>query len=294
MIVQLKYALISKNEFLSGPRVSIVIPCYNHGKYISDTIQSIERISDNSLYEIIIINDGSTDISTNDILSRLSEDGYNVIFQKNAGLATARNNGISIARGDYILPVDADNMIRPEYVEKGITVLDNNPDISIVYGNAQKFGVENEILLQGPYNLQKLMISNYIDACAIFRRNVWESNSGYDRNMPYTGIEDWDLWLNASFNGFKFHYINEVLFDYRVLPGSMIKNLKNNKKKGDANQDYLIKKYPSFFGPQYIDADIMYKLDQSTMGFIGKLILKKYFPSIFTKKVNNGKLRKYI
>lgn len=275
-------------------KVSIVIPCYNQGKYIDDAINSVEKIDDSNFYEIIIVNDGSTDDFTNKRLKELHESGYHVIFQENKGLATARNVAVTASKGQYILPLDSDNMIRASYVYKAVQILDNYPDISIVYGDAQKFGDEDGIMQQGPYNLQRLMLGNYIDACAVYRRGVWEANNGYDSNMPYTGIEDWDMWLNASFKGLKFQYIDEVLFDYRVLASSMIRNLKVSKKKGDANIDYLIKKYPLHFGPQFITQDIMTKLNESVPGFIGKLFMKKYFPGLFNKKVEDGSLRKYI
>lgn len=276
------------------PKVSIIIPCYNHGQYIKDAIKSIEQIQPRELYELIIVNDGSTDDRTNKELLELADKGYKVIFQQNSGLATTRNNAISISSGDYILPVDADNMIRPEYVYKGIDLLDQNRDIAVVYGNAQLFGDAEGTLVQGPYNLQKLLLTNYIDACALYRRTVWESMGGYDKNMPYPGIEDWDLWLGASFKGFKFYYLNEIVFDYRVLNNSMIRQLKASKIKGDANIEYMIKKHTPFFGPQYIDDDIMAKFSSGPAGFIGKLILKKYFPEKFKQMVSKGKLRKYI
>ena len=275
-------------------KVSIVIPCYNQGKFIDDALNSVEKINDKSLYEVIIVNDGSTDTFTNQRLKELSDTGYQVIFQENKGLAMARNVAVAASKGQYILPLDSDNMIRAEYVYKAIQVLDTDPAISIVYGDAQQFGDEGGIMLQGPYNMQRLMISNYIDACAVYRRAVWEANNGYDSKMPYTGIEDWDMWLNASFKGLGFHYIDEVLFDYRVLSTSMIRNLKASKKKGDANLEYLIRKYPQHFGPQFITQDIMSKLNESVPGFIGKLIMKKYFPALFNKKVEDGSLRKYI
>lgn len=276
------------------PKVSIIIPCYNHGKYIGDTLDSISKISSPHTIEVIIVNDGSTDEYTNTVLKEYAAKGYHVIFQQNAGLATARNNGIKLAKGEYILPVDADNMIRPAYIEKGISILDNDRTVSIVYGDAERFGAETGKMVQGPYNMQRLMLSNFIDACAMYRKSVWEANNGYDKNMPFTGIEDWDMWLNASFRGFRFRYVDEVLFDYRVLPDSMIKNLKSSKNKGDANLEYLMDKYPDHFGPQFIDMDIMNKMNQSVPGFLGKLILKKFAPATFNKKVKNGSLRKYI
>ncbi len=276
------------------PRVSVIIPCYNHGKYIVDAIRSVEKFPDKDLYEIIIVNDGSTDEFTNKLLKDLAAQKYNVIFQKNEGLATARNNGIAIAKGEYILPLDSDNMIRPDYIYKGIKILDENRDISVVYGNAEQFGEKTGPLNPGTYNLQKLMLCNYIDACAFYRKQVWEDVGGYDKNMPATGFEDWEMWLHASFIGFKFRYVEEVLFDYRVLGTSMLRKLNANKIKGDANIDYLIEKHKDYFGAQYIDVDIIQKLDQSPLGFIGKLLLKKYFPLKFNKLVQKGKLRKYI
>jgi glycosyltransferase involved in cell wall biosynthesis len=276
------------------PKVSIIIPCYNHGKYIYDAINSVGQIKDKSLYELIIVNDGSTDEFTNQQLTEISQKGYKVIFQQNQGLAKSRNNAIQASAGEYILPLDADNKIRPEYVYKGIDILDRHKDVAIVYGDAELFGEKRGIMKQGPYNLQKLMLANYIDACAIYRRSVWDQLGGYDSDMPAAGIEDWNLWLSASFHGFKFHYIDEILFDYRVLGTSMIRNLKADKLKGDANIDYMIKKYPAHFGPQHIDTDIMEKFNQSNIGFVLKLFLKRYFPAKFSELVAKGKLRKYI
>lgn len=276
------------------PKVSIIIPCYNHGKYIQDALDSLEKIPDKDLYEVIIVNDGSTDEYTNQKLREIVGKGYNVIFQENQGLATSRNNAIRQSKGQYILPLDADNMIRPEYINKGIQVLDSNPDVTVVYGNAAEFGDKQGVLVQGEYNLQKLMIFNYIDACAMYRRSLWEELGGYDKNMAHPGIEDWDMWLSASFRGHKFHYIDEILFDYRVLNNSMIRQLRSSKIKSDANVKYMMTKHKGYYGPQFIDEDIMAKFSTSPAGFIGKLILKKYFPKRFEKMVTEGKLRRYI
>lgn len=276
------------------PRVSIVIPCYNHGKYIRETLKSIERAKDSALYEIIIVNDGSTDEFTNNELQKLSEEGYHVIKQKNAGQAAARNTAIAKSRGEYILPVDSDNMIYPEYIYKCIEILDADKSIAVVYGNAKTFGNKSGLLNPGNYNLQKLMLINYIDACAMYRRSLWEAVGGYDPKIPTIGYEDWELWLNASFMGFKFLYIDEVMFEYRILDNSTIHKLKTDKRKGDANIAYMVEKHKAYYGPQYIDMDIMKKFDQSPIGFTIKLILKKYFPKKYDGLVLSGKLRRYI
>ncbi|MBC7552522.1 MAG: glycosyltransferase family 2 protein [Taibaiella sp.] len=276
------------------PRVSIVIPCYNHGRFIRETLRSIEQVKDKHLYEIIIVNDGSTDEFTNKELQKLSEEGYHVINQKNAGQAAARNTAILKSRGEYILPVDSDNMIYPEYIYRGIEILDANKDISVLYGNAKTFGNTTGLLTPGAYNLQKLMLVNYIDACAMYRRSLWDAVGGYDPKIPTIGYEDWELWLNASFMGFKFLYVDEVLFEYRILDNSTIHKLKADKRKGDANIAYMVNKHKAYYGPQYIDKDIMKKFEQSPMGFVMKLFLKKYFPKKFDEMVSQGKLRRYI
>ena len=269
------------------------MPCYNHGKYIMDAINSVEKITDKSLYELIIINDGSTDEYTNQKLREIADLGYNVIFQENKGLSTTRNLAIAQSRGEYILPVDSDNMIRPEYVYEAIKILDENKDVSIVYADAEFFGEWTGRKRHYEFNLQRLMLHNSIDACAFYRRTVWEATGGYDKNMRF-GLEDWEMWLHAAFKGFKFHFIDKVLFDYRVLNTSMVNKLNDNKIKNDYSLDYMSAKHPYFFGPDEVDRFMMSKFDKNPGAFILKLLIKKYFPKKFNKMVSQGKLRKHI
>src|SRR5829696_7805690 len=199
------------------PQLSIIIPCYNHGQYIKETLQSVFLCTDKSLFEVIIINDGSTDEYTIQTLAELEKNGYTVINQCNQGLGAARNNAIKLARGKYILPLDSDNRIRPEYIYEGIAFLNDAAQFDVVYGNAEYFGEQQGIWIVGEFNLQKLMLHSYIDACAIFRKSAWEKVGGYDDRMPAMGLEDWDFWLRIAFSGGLFKYIPKALFDYRVL-----------------------------------------------------------------------------
>lgn len=239
--------------------ISIIIPCYNHGQYIYDAINSIEEYKNND-YEIIIINDGSTDSLTNTILEGLKQKGYNVIFQNNQGLGKTRNNGIKIAKGKYILPLDADNKIRPEFIIKTIKILESNPNISIVYTDRQLFGSSTELVKVEEFDLSRIVQSNYIDACAIYRKNVWSFVGGYDENMPLQGLEDWDFWLSAAEKNFHFFYIPEPLFLYRVLDNSMLNQLiRNPEIKG--LYEYIYKKHISLFLKEFRryshDSDIL-------------------------------------
>ncbi len=202
--------------------LSVVIPCYNQGEYLLDALSSIQACLD-PVYEVIIVNDGSSDSITINLLSYLKDQGYFILDQENQGLAHARNNGIAKASGRYILPLDADNKIRADYILKGIEVLDQNPDVGVVYGQPEWFGeIERSWGLPEKFDASQLILGNYIDACAVYRKSVWEACGGYDPKMPVAGWEDWDFWLSTIEHGWKFHYIPEVLYDYRVRANSMV------------------------------------------------------------------------
>ena len=213
----------------SAPKVSVVIPCYNHGVYVQDAIDSVEA-STYKGYELIIVNDGSTDALTIQKMDELMQRGYNIINQPNQGVSSTRNNGIAAASGRYIMPLDADNKIRPTYIEKAIGVLDSQPGIGVVYGKSAYFGEVNTGCGGESFNPTKLYRGGHIDTLAVFRKSAWEDAGGYDPNMPMLGNEDWDFWLTLHENGIGFHFIDEVLFDYRVVSGSLLHKLKQSEK----------------------------------------------------------------
>src|SRR5690606_42082602 len=97
----------------------------------------------------------------------------------------------------------------------------------------------------GYFELERMLIKNYIDACAIFKKSVWELNLGYDVNFPFQGNEDWAFWLGASVNGFKFHYLDVISFNYRYSRTSMINSF--NNEMFEANRLYVKKKYADLY-----------------------------------------------
>ncbi len=209
---------------MSGSIVSIIIPCYNHGAYIDEALQSITDIKATDI-EVIIINDGSTDTFTINKLKELQQKGYHVINQQNQGLSAARNNGISVAKGKYILPLDSDNRLHQNYLTKAIAILDQNADADIVYGDTQFFGAKEQFVEVGPFDFGNMLIDNRIDACALYRKSVWEAVKGYDPSMPRMIHEDWEFWMHAYVAGKKFYYLNELCFYYRWLPASMSRGI---------------------------------------------------------------------
>ncbi|MEP7250751.1 MAG: glycosyltransferase family A protein [Ginsengibacter sp.] len=259
------------------PKISIIIPCYNHGKFIKEAVRSVETCTEKDLYEIIILNDGSTDEYTIEQLKKLSTEGYHVINQENKGLGAARNNAIKRARGEYILPLDSDNEIRPEYIYESIKILDKQDHIAVVYSDAISFGESSKRIVAGEFNLQKLMIGNYIDACAVYRRSVWENVGGYDENMPVMGMEDWDFWLNISLQGYEFHYIPEMFFEYRVAPNSMITSLHSDK--AIILEAYMQKKYKKYLNRHYIN-EALIKQGRANKKLAYKFFIALYFPAM--------------
>ena len=206
-------------------RVTIIIPCYNQGHYLAEALQSI-AVANMELIDVLIVNDGSTNDETKSILNKLHQEGFTIINQENQGLGAARNAGIMASNTDYILPLDADNKIISSFIERAINILDHDLSYAVVFSNANYFGDKTGILKPGKFNLQRLMLGNYIDACAMIRRSAICQVGLYDK-MRIMGYEDWDLWLKLAFNGYEFYYLNELGFEYRVRKDSMMKTVSN-------------------------------------------------------------------
>ena len=204
----------------SGARLSVVIPCYNHGEFLMEAVASVEAIDDER-HEIVVVDDGSDDAVSPLVFDRLEERGHRVLRLPRQGLARARNAGIAEAHGEFILPLDADNCLQPGYVTEGIRILEREPRVGVVYGDAERFGEAEGRWVLGPFDLDRLVARNFVDACAVLRRRLWEECGGYDAGMPVQGWEDWDLWLGGAARGWEFAYVPEVLFRYRVRADAM-------------------------------------------------------------------------
>ncbi|BHH82707.1 glycosyltransferase family A protein [Desulforhopalus sp. 52FAK] len=206
----------------SSAKVSVIIPCYNQGKYVLDTLDSVLTQSYQHV-EVIIVNDGSDDQDTFSILNQINIQNVQILHTSNQGLAAARNNGIGKATGDFILPLDADDLIEPGYVEQAVAVLEKKTEIGIVYCRAQLFGAVDTEWLLPPYSLEEMLKDNVIFCTAMFRKSDWEEVGGYDSGMIY-GWEDYDFWLSLIEKGREVYQIPEILFSYRVASDSMVRS----------------------------------------------------------------------
>uniref|UniRef100_A0A7C4RH24 Glycosyltransferase n=1 Tax=Desulfatirhabdium butyrativorans TaxID=340467 RepID=A0A7C4RH24_9BACT len=208
--------------------VTVVVPCYNQGVYLAESIGSVlaQTIED---VEILIVNDGSTDPETIKILDTCDYPRTRVIHTTNQGLPAARNNGIREAKGRYILPLDADDRISPGYLEKAGRILDENPGIGIVYGHAVFFGAVEKPWNLPEFSLQEMIIDNILYNSCVFRKADWETVGGYRTDMVY-GWEDYDFWLYLIEQGRLVYRIPEVMYHYRIRPDSMLRTTSREQK----------------------------------------------------------------
>jgi glycosyltransferase involved in cell wall biosynthesis len=205
------------------PKVSVIVPCYNQGQFLDDAVNSVlsQTYSD---FEIIVVNDGSTEQDTIRVLETYNKPKTRVIHTANQGLAAARNNGIREARGVYILPLDADDKICPTYMEKAVRALDDEKNVGIVYCEANFFGDKTGKWELPPCEFPSILMCNVIFSAAFFRRSDWAAVGGYNPAMLY-GWEDYDLWLSLLELGRDVRQIPETLFHYRTRSGSMVKTM---------------------------------------------------------------------
>jgi glycosyltransferase involved in cell wall biosynthesis len=225
------------------PKVSVIIPCYNQGAYLDEAVNSVLHQTWRD-FEIIVINDGSDDGETRRLLAAYDRPRTRVIHTENMGLAGARNTGIAAATGEYILPLDADDRIGTEYLEKAVAVLDRRPEIGIVYCRAEKFGAQRGSWDSPEFSLRGMLLGNLIFCSALFRREDWQRTGGYDPGMA-VGWEDWDFWLSLLELNREVYRIPEVLFFYRVKEVSMARSM-DASKKTDMHLR-VMRRHPAFF-----------------------------------------------
>ena len=202
--------------------VSIIIPCFNQGRFLKDTLQAVLNQSYTD-YECIVVNDGSTDNSLELAQTACAKDKrLNVISQINGGLSSARNKGIRHTNAQYILLWDADDLFESTFLEKAVAILQNNPEVGFVTCYVQRFGIRSEQWSQSKSGgVELFLASNNNVACCLLRRQLWVDVNGFDESM-LSGYEDWDFWLRATFHGWKCYVIQEHLFWYRQHRHSML------------------------------------------------------------------------
>lgn len=211
-------------------KVSIIMPCYNDGKYIEEAVQSILNQTYENI-ELIIVDDGSTDKETKQILSSLEENvKIKLLHTQHRGPARARNIGIEYAQGTYIMPVDSDDTIASSYIEKAVSVLSHHPQIGVIYCYADLFGEKTGRWDLPEYSFEQMLRENIVFVSALFRKEDWVRAGGFSEQFIY-GLEDYDFWLSILELGRDIYQIPEVLFHYRIKSVSRTTHLHTDLDK---------------------------------------------------------------
>ncbi|MEX0779715.1 MAG: glycosyltransferase family A protein [Balneolales bacterium] len=212
--------------------VSVVIPCYNHGCYLQESLLSVLNQTYKNV-EIIIVDDGSDDIHTQKVLDEILHPKVKVIRKENGHVASARNYGIRHSRGQFVLTLDADDRFNTGFLKRAVSILKNDTSIGVVTCYASLFDKDhNHIATQHKKggSTEDFLVENNSMASALFRHQCWVAAGGFNEsyNESNKGFEDWDFWLSVTRAGWNVFSIPEYLIEYRITPGSMSAEYKDD------------------------------------------------------------------
>lgn len=240
-----------------SPLISVVIPCYNDAEFIKQSVCSAVNQTYGNI-EIILVDDGSNEI-TKRVLKKIESKVNKLITQENRGQSAARNKGISLAKGEYILILDSDDYFEPTFAQKAIEEFSSNRNAKIVscYTNIIYDDKSGKIYKPPGGQLKDFLINNSAIGTSMFKREDWERINGYDESMR-SGFEDWEFFIRLLKNGGEASIIKEPLFNYRKRMVSTTSRA--NKKKYELLK-YMYKKNKGVYVENF-DFVSNYLLDQ--------------------------------
>ena len=234
------------------PTVSVIVPCFNLGEYLDEAVASVlaQTFQD---FEILVVDDGSTDPNTQQIIAGFERPKTKVFRTANQGLARARNYLIARAQGTYLCALDSDDRLDPTFLEKTISEFNRDPSLTFVSTHLQMFGSETGLWPPEPQcDLPALLSDDTVITAALVRRSAVLEVGGYDENMPSQGDEDWDLWISLVKAGHQGTILPDVLFFYRRRRGSMC----DQCTKGTVHLklfEYLVNKHNDTYRTHLLD-----------------------------------------
>jgi glycosyltransferase involved in cell wall biosynthesis len=233
------------------PTLSVVVPAYNVGAFISEAVTSVleQRFRD---LEVIVIDDGSSD-RTAEIVSHIEDDRVRLVCQANGGLAHARNVGIRLAKGRYVAFLDGDDIWLPGYAELHVAHLNADRRVGISF-NYHAYMDENSVFT-GQYlltaaarpSLRQLMVRNHIPANAVVARECFDQVGGFDERLR--ACEDWEMWVRVlAKTSFRAELIPRVLCAYRERSNSLTMQFEHHIKNARLAANVIASYAPGFRG----------------------------------------------
>lgn len=231
--------------------VSIVVPCYNQAQYLDEALQSLYDQT-HSNWECIIVNDGSIDHTAEIAHEWVAKDSrFFYIYKENGGVSSARNLGIESAKGEFILTLDADDKYGSTFIEKALTIVQENENVGIVSCWGVHFVKDKQFGENKPNgrNIEDFLFKNDAIGTSLFRKECWKKVGGYDGDSR-NGYEDWEFYISVCKLGWKVHIIEETLFFYRQHNGSR-RTIMNQQYKD--NMAYIYIKHKDLYLSHYED-----------------------------------------
>ncbi len=245
-----------RSERYTAKDIGAVITSFNQGNMILEAVNSLcaQTVLPS---RIIIVDDGSTDKNSLDILHAIKADPtlpipIVVIQQSNSGVSTARNNGISKSETPLVLVLDGDDKVKPSYIEQVCKLLHENASMVAASSWMNTFGVLDSVICPSGGNISKFLARNCCPATHILRREVWKKSGGYDESMR-SGFEDWDFFLSMleTVPNANIGIVPEPLIDYRTAPASS--NVKSMSKRLELMR-FIIRKHDKSYRTHMEDA----------------------------------------
>lgn len=220
-------------------KVTIIVPVYNSELYLQDTFNSINS-QDYENIEVIMVDDGSTDNSF-DLMKNLTlrDNRLKIYKQQNSGPSAARNKAIIESSGYFILPVDSDDLLSPNYVRLCVEEFINNTDIKLVYGGAEYFGQKTGKWDLPVYSFDNLLTDNMIHCSAMFKKEDALKVGLYNEDLKH-GFEDWDFWLRFLSKDDRVVYLKDAVLYYRTRSNSRNNKIIANKSQVDETLNLII------------------------------------------------------
>ncbi len=218
----------------SVPLISVIIPCYNTERYVGLAIQSVldQTFRD---FEIIVVDDGSTDNSAS-IIKSFKDERVRYVYQKNGGLSNARNTGIKKAKGRFIALLDADDVFLRNNLQVCYDYIKGKDDIGLVTGSFQRIDSNGKVLTSfrkmktTVINPEEQIVNNkLIPTGNLIRKDVIEKIGGFNEKLRAS--EEWEFHTRLCFSGKKCVIIPPLTYQYRETAGSITSNVENLTKK---------------------------------------------------------------
>jgi len=200
------------------PRIAVILSCYNLGRTLPEALASA-RSQSLPPDEVVIVDDGSSDPYTRQVLARLEREGHWVVHTSNRGVSAARNLGVRLTSAPYLVLLDADDLLAPTYLEKASARLEAEPDLSFVSCRMRGFGAARYEWSPPDPELVEAIAKGVVHVSSMFRRAMWETVGGFDEELP--AFEEMDFWTTVLEQGFRGEVLGEALLHYRVRPESM-------------------------------------------------------------------------